>query len=249
MAIVVGLCLTTQAQDPSPTAALVEAKARKLIEVKKLISAEASAWEEQKQLFSDLIALREKEIAGIDEFTANAETRIADVKKKRAALDEEETSRKQWRSEFEKKVVDLENSLKPHLLRFPPPLREKIQESILRLEEGDPETPLQNRFRDVASILNATAEFQNTITVSSDIREVGEKSVEVDILYLGLTQAWFVDRSGDLAGIGTPTDNGWQWTEDTALASRIRQAIQIQSKESAPGFVSLPFQSGEAQGK
>ncbi len=232
----IGVC-----QDVSPTAASVEAKAKQLIETRKAIAAESAAWTEQKQLFSDLIALRKREIAGIDEFTASATDRIAEVKKKRAELENDEAARKQWRVDFEKRIAILEDSLRPLVLRFPPPLRDKIEESLTRLDEPDPEIPLQNRFRDLAAIVNASAEFQNTITVSSDIREVGDRSIEVDVFYLGLTQAWYVDRTGKLAGTGVPTNDGWKWTGNPKLASKIREAIDIQSKVAPPGFVELPI--------
>lgn len=225
-------------QEPAP--ASVEAKSKRLFELKKTISAESAAWEEQKRLFEGLTQLRESEIGKIDEFTASAEKRIEEVKKKRAELDGEETARQEWRTSFDERLAELEEQLRPLLVRFPPPLRLKVEESALRLEENDPETPLQDRFRDVITILGATLEFQNRITVDAGLREVEGESVEVDTIYLGLSQAFYVSRTGKSAGTGIPTDEGWVWTENPSLAASIRNAIAVQQREAPPIFVELP---------
>jgi len=51
------------------------------------------------------------------------------------------------------------------LNRMPPPLREKVSESVTRLQTPEADTPLQTRTRDVLLILQAVLEFQNAITI------------------------------------------------------------------------------------
>ena len=65
--------------------------------------------------------------------------------------------------------------------------------------------------------------------------------MEVEILYLGLAVAFYVDRAGENAGTGRPGAAGWEWSADNAIAGQVRRAIDIHSKSAEPGFVELPF--------
>jgi hypothetical protein len=92
--------------------------------------------------------------------------------------------------------------------------------------------------------MQAYLDFQNTITLDGDIREIDGERREIDILYLGLTQAWFVDATGTYGGSGVPTDSGWIWNTDSSIAMRVREAIDIHQKRIPADFLSLPLQNG-----
>lgn len=235
-----------EADGPSP-ADRAETTARRWMQTRKSIGAEEAQWEEQKQLFTDLVAVREKEIASLEEVTVAAAERVETVKKERAKLKAEETELREWRKAAENRIANLEEQLRPLAGLFPEPLRQKVEESLLRLDEADPETALQDRYRDLVAILNAAAEFDGTITVQSELRDFGGEEVEVDVFYLGLTQAWYVDREQRHAGVGLPGADGWSWRSEPGLAQKIRRMIEIQRKESSPGFVSLPLINRAAQ--
>jgi DNA repair exonuclease SbcCD ATPase subunit len=226
--------------EPAPT--IVQEKIREWVKTKKQIGEERSHWDAEKQSMTDLNELRRKEIAQIDELIAAAGARLADAEKQRTELLAEEAATRAWRASVEGRIGKLEADLRAQLPKFPPPLREKIGDAIQRLENPQPDTPLQNRYRDVLAILGEAGNFQNTLTIDTELREIGGIQVEVDVLYLGLAQAWYVDRTGRHAGSGRPDAAGWQWTDDAALASRVRDAIAIQRKQAAPAFIGLPFQ-------
>ncbi len=130
--------------------------------------------------------------------------------------------------------------------KFPPPLRDKAGEAITRLEDPQPDTPLQNRYRDVLAILSEVGNFQGVITIDTELREIDGAQVEVEVLYLGLAQAWYADRTGKNSGSGRPSPEGWIWTADASLAGRVREAIAIQRKLAPPAFVGLPFTATSA---
>ena len=67
---------------------------------------------------------------------------------------------------------------------------------------------------------------------------------EVDILYLGMSQAWYVDAEAKYAGYGVPGETGWVWTEDNSIATSARSAIDIQARRATPAFVKLPLARG-----
>ena len=147
---------------------------------------------------------------------------------------------------YEMEINTLEQQIRPLLPRFPAPLRGKVEEALIRIESPDPDQPLQNRTRDILLVLQAYLEFQNSLTVESDIREIAGARREVEILYLGTSQAWYVDIDGKHSGYGIPADSGWTWTEDNSIAPRVRAAIDIQARRAAPTFVELPLARGSS---
>ena len=232
---------------PAPSdPALLQKKTGEWIQTRRLISEEAAAWQTEKAGLADLNAIRTREAAQLDEFIQVAQTRVAELGSKKQALASEQADLKSWRATLESDLARLESDLRPLLKRFPAPLREKIEESLIRLESPEPDQPLQNRARDVLLVLQACLEFQNTLTIDTEVREIGGERREVDILYLGLTQAWYVDAAGKHSGHGVPGDEGWIWTEDLSLAPRVRSAIEIQSRRAVPAFVELPLSNAGA---
>ncbi|MCB1088250.1 MAG: DUF3450 family protein [Verrucomicrobiae bacterium] len=224
-----------------PLPAVVQEKIRQWVQAKKQHSAETADWEAEKRSLADLNELRRKEITQIDELIAAAGDRLKDAEKQRGELLTEEESLRSWRASVEQRIATLETDLRAQAPKFPPPLREKIQEALDRLDSPQPDAPLQNRYRDVLAILGEVGNFQNALTIDTELRDFGGQKIEIDVLYLGLAQAWYVDRSGRHAGVGRPGPEGWQWTDDPSLAGRVRNAIAIQGKQAAPGFVGLPF--------
>lgn len=235
---------------PIPDAALLQKKTSEWIQTLRIIGEETAAWQEEKATLADLNTIRAKETAQLDEFVKAAESRVEELGTKKAALSQEQNDLKAWRAKLEADLSQLESDLRPLLPRLPAPLREKIGESLIRLESPEADQPLQNRTRDLLLVLQACTEFQNQLTIDSEVREIGGERREVEVLYLGLTQAWYVDASGKHSGHGSPGDQGWTWTEDDSLADRVRSAIEIQSRRAVPAFVELPLsnQAGAKEG-
>ena len=230
------------AQEPeAPPPAVVQEKVREWVRVKKQISAEGSDWEAEKQTLADLNELRKKEIAALDEIIASAGTRLTDAEEQRTGLLAEEESLRRDRRLLEEEIGKAETALRAMLPRFPPPLREKVDDAIARLQAASPDAPLQDRCRDLLTVLSEAESFHNTITIDAELRDIGGKKVEVDVLYLGLARAWYVDRTGRHAGAGIPAEGGWQWTEIPSAAASVRNAIAVRRKETAPAIVPLPF--------
>jgi hypothetical protein len=230
----------------SVDAALLQKKTGEWIATRRLIGEEAAAWQTEKASLAELNAIRAKESAQLDEFVQAATVRIEELTVRKGALSKEQTDLKAWRTKLETDLSALEAELRPLLPRFPAPLREKIQESLIRLESPEADQPLQNRARDLLLVLQACLEFQNVLTLHTEVREIGGERREVEVLYLGMTQAWYVDAAGQQSGHGVPGEQGWIWTEDPTIASRVRSAIEIQARRATPAFVELPLSNGAA---
>lgn len=234
---------TTEAAEP-PTAAEVQEKLRQWVLTQRLISEERADWEAEKQTLADLNELREREVGQLDELIAAAGSRLTDAEERRGKMTAEEQKLRSQRAELEKSIAGLEAAARELLPRLPRPLREQLGETIERLQ-ADPaaveEIPLQNRFRDVLAVLVEAGGFQSRLTLDTELREFGEQTIEVEVLYLGLANAYYTDRSGVHAGIGGPTVDGWVWTEQPDLAESIRQTIDIFQKRANPDLVELPI--------
>lgn len=237
---VTGICASAQDED-LPPAKEVQAKLREWVETRKTLSAETSGWEEEKATLEELNAIRNRESEQLAEFVAAAGARVEELSGKKSAYDEEKAALLLSRRELESRISSYEKRLLPLIPQFPPPLRKAVEEPLVRLEENAPDRPLQDRTRDVLMISQAWLNFHRSITVDSEIWEGNGQKREVEILYLGMGRAFFVDQSGRISGFGVPGKDGWKWTDDPSLAGRIRIAIDVLSRREPPQFVKLPL--------
>lgn len=219
----------------------VQATLKQWVNTKQLISRERANWAAEKVILSDLNEIRQREIEQLGEFTKTAAVRVKEIDGKRKQFTEEEAGLKVWRRNLAAAVDSLENKLLPLIPLFPTPLRSKMEEAILRIETPDPDRPLQHRSRDILLVMQAYLNFRNAITVDTDIRRIDGEDREVQVLYLGMTQAWYVDQTGSYSGFGVPSPSGWTWTEEPILAASIAKAIAIQTRSATPAFVKLPL--------
>lgn len=239
------LLISAQAQDSAlPEASATQTALKKWVQTRQLISREATDWQEQQESLTQLNDIRKIEIDNLEEFVTAAGERVEEINEKRKSYVEEEAELKAWRHKLMVQISEIENSLRPLLPYFPTPLRAKVQEAVVRLEESEAGRPLQHRTRDVLLIMQAYQAFNNNITLDADVRPIDGKKREIEILYLGMTQAWFVDQSGKYAGYGLPSPDGWTWVDAPALAAPVRQAIEIQTRQAPPDFISLPITNG-----
>ena len=65
---------------------------------------------------------------------------------------------------------------------------------------------------------------------------------QVQVIYLGLGQAYFVDQNNTIAGRGAPGSEGWMWSFNNGLASKIRKIIGIYENGLPAEFVSIPVE-------
>lgn len=224
-----------------PNAGKVQVELKQWVLTRQLIARENSNWQSEQETLSDLNEVRQREIGQLKEFSEAAGKRIDEIDKQRKKIVAEESELKVWRRSLKSQVTLLESELRPLISLFPVPLRAKVEESLARIEEPDAERPLQNRMRDVLLVMQEYLNFHNTITLDADIRAIDGEDREIEVLYMGLTQAWYVDQTGQYSGYGVPGSDGWVWTEAPALATAVRQAIAIQSRQATPAFVRLPI--------
>ena len=126
------------------------------------------------------------------------------------------------------------------------PLPEPLQTTLDPLRQRIPADPastsvtLPERFQNVLGILDVINKSNNEITLSYEVRELaGGRPSQVRVLYVGLSQAYYVGSDGE-GGIGRPEDDGWRWEPSSAVAGDVLTALEIVQGKHTPAFVPLP---------
>lgn len=215
------------------------------VDVEKAFSREALDWKEERQLLQDLASLARGEIETLQGEIESAREEGSDADDKRAqllgagaALDESEA-----------RISKFLGTMVPRLLQlkaqFPFPLNEALRSAYIKLgsQSSDAASGMAERTQVVVQILDTVQKFDRRITVSEEVRELGDGSSGiVTTLYLGLGAAYYLSEADDDAGIGWPSSSGWKWDSRPEIRSRIESVLQVVDQGgSQAAFVSLPF--------
>jgi hypothetical protein len=196
---------------------------------KALIEAQTQAWKVESDSLSDRI----KSLQGsLEQYKPTAESDLA----KSADLDQVANSISQVLEKIEKKVTNL-------FPRLPSPLRNDLNTYIGRLNQpsGSAIRSLDTRCRNLVYLLDRIHEFDQRFTLHWETRQHPDGSeVLVQVLYLGLSRAYFVDARGEIAGTGSPSAIGWSWQFDSKWARPVQDAIAIHDRRATPSIVRLP---------
>lgn len=214
------------------------------VETRKVITQERRDWQLGKELLQDRIALVQREIESLRGKIKDAEGSIAEADRKRDELVQENERLKSSSAALVETASKLEQRTLALLARAPEPIRERVKPLSQRLPKaGEPsKESLSARFQNVVGILNELNKFHREITVTSEVRTLGDgRSAEVTVLYVGMSCAFYASTDGTAAGIGTSTADGWGWTSADVLAGDVNKAIAILKNETVAEFVQLPL--------
>ncbi len=231
-------------EDPKSTPTLEETRLTmgKWIETQQIISKERNEWQQGREILVSRIDLVKKEVASLEEKIQQAQTGIEEAAKKRAVFDDENEQLKVDGHELFVALAAMEAEVQRLVKELPEPIRLKLQPLAQRIP-ADPLTSkvsAAERFQNVLGILNEVNKANSEITVSYEVRELGNgKPSEVRALYVGLGQAYYVSASGE-AGIGIPTSGGWSWKPANEVAGNVLTALEILQGKHTPAFVPLP---------
>jgi hypothetical protein len=230
---------------PAAESALSETRVtvEKLVQTRQLIARLKADWQADQETLEQTIKLFERESQSLKEQLARTDTSSQQVQKEHAELLKEKEILTAASDQARALATALESDLKTLVKSLPPPVVEKIEPLLNRLP-ADPATTKMSpgeRMQLVVGILNEVDKFNGSISVVSEVQKnPAGAEVQVQTLYLGLGQAYFVDKAREHAGIGVPTPEGWQWTPRPELAPRIARVIAVYENTQPAAFVSLP---------
>jgi len=207
-----------------------------------LISKARTDWQTDKETIEQTIRLYERELKAVEEQLSKVSTNSAQADKERTEAAAQKAALEEALGRVGRFAEDFEGQLKKQVPLLPLPLQEVLKPFLRRLptETGTKMTAAE-RTQVVVGILNELDKFNNAVSVFSEKRtnEKGE-GVAVDVLYVGLGTAYYVNEAGDFAGTGSPGTSGWEWSANPRLASAIREAVRIYRNERPARFIALP---------
>jgi len=214
------------------------------VETRRILSQEKRDWTLDRETLTDRIEILKREVESLRARIGGTRSSIAETERKRAELAAENDGLKEASADLLGTVSVLEGRTRQLLVRLPDPIRESVKSLSQRIPE-DPqpgEDSLGDRFQNVIGILNEVNKFNREITVTSEVRTLPDgTAAQVEVLYVGIAQAYFAGAQGNVGGIGTPSPDGWTWTPADDFAPQIAQAIAMVKNERVAGFVRLPL--------
>ncbi|MBV1910646.1 MAG: DUF3450 domain-containing protein [Kangiellaceae bacterium] len=100
------------------------------------------------------------------------------------------------------------------------------------------------------SLLNKINQFEQRVALHQTTMQLtGSKNqgetieVQVDQVYLGTSQGWYISKDGRFWGAGNSGKQGWQWRhQDTDVdVSELRQTVKMLTDPASATLVSLPI--------
>ncbi len=214
----------------------------KWIETQQIIAKEHNDWQQGKEILLGRLELHRKEVATLEEKIKEAESSVAEANRKRSELLAEDERLKTVGAQLTAAVTGMEGEVRRLFTSVPKPIQDRVALFYQRIP-ADPATSqltTAERFQSVLGILNELNKANSEITVSYEVHNLaGGKPAEVQAIYVGLAQAYYVSAGGE-AGIGRPGEQGWKWEPSRAIARDVLTALEILQGKQTPAFVPLP---------
>ena len=244
--VLLGAVAAALSQDDAegrPDIEATRATLAKWLEIQQIISKEKRDWQTGRDVLDQRIALMKSEIKTIEERLAETRTGLGEANEARREIVEEEVALKAAASSLDARIVPLEQKAMRLIKMLPDPIRERVSLLSQRIPKDPATTKLSlgERYQNVVGVLNEVNKFNQDITVTSELRELADGSTaEVQAMYVGLGQAFYVTQSGERAGVGVPSPDGWVWQERNEIAADVKLALAVLQNEAVPGYVPLP---------
>jgi len=219
----------------------------KWIETQQIIAKERKDWQQSKEILTSRIELVRKEIATLEQKIADAKSSAEKAQQKRGELLAANEVHKAMNAQLVERVTTMEGEIRRLHAALPEPVQAKVQPLWNRMPADPAKTRVSaaERFQNVLGILSEVNKQNSEITLAYEVRTLpGGKRSEVQALYIGLGQAYYVNADGD-AGIGRPNAQGsgaegWKWEPTAAVARDLVTALEILQGKHTPAFVPLP---------
>jgi len=205
-------------------------KMEKWVETRQLLSEEKADWEVEQEYLQSTIDLFEQEKAALS-------AEVAELQETSTAADDERRDLLLERSEYQRsaaaleaRIGEMEKGVQGLVPQLPRPLQKKLEPLLVQIPD-DPDNSrvgLGQRLMNVLGVLAQTEKWNATATFAGETRPSADgQKVQVRTLYWGLAQAVYVDAAGRSAGIGRPTSDGWEFSDQLDLVDDAQLFMDI----------------------
>jgi len=228
---------------PAPTLDETRLTLSKWIETQQIISKERNDWQQGKEILQGRIELVGKEVGILKDRIKQSEAAVEESNKKRDELVAENDALKASGAQLGEAVTLMEGQLRKLMKQMPEPVATKLAPLMQRMptDPSNTRVTVAERFQNVLAVLSELNKANSELAISYEIRKFADgSSGEVQVIYIGLAQAYYISPRGD-AGIGRPGEDGWTWTPAPEAASAILSTLEIIQGKESPAFVPLPI--------
>lgn len=215
------------------------------VAARKAIAKTRADWARDRETLLQATAMYERELTTLTEQISRVGTNSALLAEQHSKVVEEKARYQAGIEVARARIGAIETRMKQLARVFPPILRDTVQPLLNRLPADALTTNVAfvQRVQNLVTLLNEVEKFNATVTVTEETRaDPDNRPVAVTVVYCGLGQGWFVDKTGSFAGFGTPGRGGWKWTVNNDIGPSIVAAIRMYRNELPAAFVKLPVQ-------
>lgn len=203
-------------------------------------------WAGEEKTLKEISHVVISEIEILEEKLKKSEEGISEAEAKREKLGGKREELKKASAAIEDVVADLEGQILSLHPIFPGPLQQTIDAFYSRIPEPeeDTELSLSARMQNVVAVLTAVDKFNGVVTLDNTGFHDYEdgKRVQKKTIYFGLGYAYFIDSHKQYAGVGMPSEEGWEWTPRPDLIPLITELISVYENPQKAHFVRLPLE-------
>ncbi|MFP4139716.1 MAG: DUF3450 family protein [Phycisphaerae bacterium] len=225
---------------------------RKWVDTRKTISRTKHDLDETVQMLKERIGVVRGEVQSLKRKTEESRSVIAEQEKKRDELKARLETLAGAADSLKPTIETLENRTVALLDRLPAHVREdRMISTLSKTFRGDPNDPngvkkgsLSQRFQNVVGVLNKLNELSREIKVLPQrVLLPDGREAEVQAVFLGFGQAYYLGGRGKTAGIGRLSDDGkWTWVPANESAEEIARVMAILEDEKPAAFVQVPIE-------
>lgn len=109
---------------------------------------------------------------------------------------------------------------------------------------SDPKLGPAERMQHVMTILNRCAAFNAALTVTEEELALEHDGAArlLEVVYVGLSHGYALDRAHERAYLGRPSSTGWTWIAQHDATTAVARIIDVHREQSDPVFEFLPVQ-------
>lgn len=225
------------AEPQDPSVVQLRETISNIVDVQTTESKERLDWKARKDEFAALLDLHTREFKLLDEELNQAgqsapghEEPTEKIKAEIAALKKAHSLTAEAVSRNLPRITSLAKG-------FPQLLLKEAEVELTTLRAWKPTDEPRDALRSILAVLAKAEQFNRRFTRATEIRE----GREIEVLYLGLAQAFYMDRK-DQAGIGQPGADGWEWKSKPEIRSELTIALETLDKKRPPTMVTLPLE-------
>lgn len=238
--------------ETQPGVSFAKSELDKWVEAKTLISSEKRSWSEEKAFSGQLLSVLSEEKKGLDENLKAIKSALSGGDQERMALLADIEKFKATQAELGNEIDHITKQLLLIREQLPQAFKDDLAKDYERLAmHSDEGALIQGKIESAVMLAIKLQNLDNYFLSRTQVIEVdvgGERlQREVEILYVGLWRAYYVDPYERFSGVGFASGQGWVWQEDNAIIGDVKQALKIFAGDLPPALVRLPVIARDAK--